>query len=380
MTTIDWTLIARLVADGVSMGRGDRVSVFVTDVAVMDGVAAFVEEGWRRGAVVQVMATDEKFDASALRWADPRVLSAPLPLEAAAMEWSDVHVSFRAMTSPVVKAEPARIAALRRGRGGVSTMRWQSTRWALVRVPTHEWAVAMGLDAAGVLREWARSFDADWADAARRMQALCDTLKGARTAVIEDDWGRLELGLEGRTWIPFAGSANWPDGEIATAPVEHEVSGHIRFPGAFSFGGVLIRDLEFDFEGGTIVAESAAEGLGFVRELLDGDEGARRVGELGIGTSAALTTMTGDLLIDEKILGTVHIAPGRAYPQCGGVNSSSLHWDIVKDLRGTGGAPRGSFRVDDEWLLRDGAVQPALRAAAVGSSSPAVVERRPDQQ
>lgn len=362
---VDWGLIGRLVADGVQMAAGDKVSVFVTDPSVTDAVTAFVEEGWRRGAVVQVVSTDERFDAAALRWADPDVLARPMPLEAAAMEWSDVHVSFRAMTDPVVDADPARIAALRRGRGLVSTMRWQGTRWALVRVPTDQWSRAMGLDAAAVLEEWAASFDADWGEARGRMQALCDRLAGARTAVIEDGWGTVELGLEGRVWVPFSGNANWPDGEIATAPVETAVSGRIRFPGALSFGGVMIRDLELDLEGGLIVAERAAEGLGFVRRLLDGDAGARRIGELGVGTNAALSTMTGDLLIDEKILGTVHIAPGRAYPECGGTNESSLHWDVVKDLRGTGGLPRGSFRVDDEWLIRDGVVQDVLRDAAV---------------
>lgn len=367
MTAVDWGAITRLVAEGVSIAKGDRVSVFITDVTAMDAVASFVDESWRRGAVVQVVATDERFDASALRWAPPDVLSAPPPLEAAAMEWSDVHVSFRAMTTPVVDADPGRIAALRRGRGVVSTMRWQGTRWALVRVPTPEWAAAMSLDPDGLLREWVRSFDADWPDAARRMQALCDGLRSSQTAIVEDDWGTLELGLENRTWIPFAGNANWPDGEIATAPLEHRVSGRIRFPGAFSFGGVIVRDLDLEFQDGLVVAENAAEGLAFVRELLDSDEGARRVGELGIGTNAALTTMTGDLLIDEKILGTVHIALGRAYPECGGANRSALHWDIVKDLRGTGDAPRGSLRIDDEWFVRDGAVQPVLRAAAVGS-------------
>ena len=366
MSAVDWSMIGRLVADGVSMAKGDRVSVFVTDPSATEAVAAFVEEGWRRGAVVQVLATDERFDASALRWADEAVLRAPMPLEAAAMEWSDVHVSFRAMTHPVVDADTARIAVLRRGRGLVSTMRWQGTRWALVRVPTRGWADAMGLDADTMLREWAASFDADWADAARRMQVLCDRFAGARTAVVEDEWGVLELGLADRVWIPFAGNANWPDGEVATAPVETEVNGRIRFPGALSFGGVLIRDLELDFEDGLIVAERATEGLAFVSALLDTDDGARRVGELGIGTNAALTTMTGDLLIDEKVLGTMHIAPGRAYPECGGVNASSLHWDIVKDLRGTGGAPLGSMRIDDEWLIRNGVVQPVLREAAVG--------------
>lgn len=372
MTAVDWAAISRLVADGVAVGRGDKVSVFLTDASAMEAVSAFVEEGWRRGAVVQVVATDERFDAAALRHADSEVLATPMPLEAQAMEWSDVHVSFRAMTSPVMAADPERIALLRRGRGIVSTMRWQGTRWAIVRVPTPQWAEAMGLDGEALLAEWAASFDADWTEAGGRMRALCDALGGARTAVIEDEWGVLELGLRDRVWVPFSGNANWPDGEIATAPVETEVSGRIRFPGAFSFGGVMIRDLELDFEAGLIVAERASEGVGFVRDLLGADPGARRVGELGVGTNAALSTMTGDLLIDEKILGTVHIALGRAYPECGGVNASSLHWDIVKDLRGVRGAAAGSMRVDGEWLIRDGVVQPILSEASVGrlSSSP----------
>lgn len=364
--TTDWETIVRLVADGVALSPADRVSVFVTDVAAMDAAAAFVDEAWRRGAVAQVVATDERFDASALRWAPADVLAAAPPLEALAMQWSNVHVSFRAMTSPVVEADPTRIAALRRGRGLVSTMRWQGTRWALVRVPTPAWSAAMGLDGDAVMREWAASFDADWPAAARRMQALCDRLDTARSVVIEDGWGALELPVAGRTWVPFAGSANWPDGEIATAPHEGGVSGRIRFPGTLSFGGVLVRDLELELDRGLVVAERAAEGLAFVRELLAADPGARRVGELGFGTNAALTTLTGDLLIDEKILGTVHVALGRAYPQCGGVNASSLHWDIVKDLRGSDGLP-GSLRADDEWLVRDGVVQPALDAAIVGT-------------
>jgi aminopeptidase len=365
MQQVNWDEIVRLVADGVAMSKGDRVSVFVTDVSAMDAASAFVEEGWRRGAAVQVVATDERFDASALRWAPIDALREAPALEAAAMEWSDVHVSFRAMTNPMVDADPERIAALRHGRGVVSTMRWKGTRWALVRVPTPAWAAAMSLDPDELMSEWAASFNANWPDAASRMQGLCDRLGSSRTAVIEDDWGSLEIGLEGRTWIPFAGNANWPDGEIATAPVEYDISGRIRFPGAFSFGGVLVKDLEFYFEEGVIVREAAAEGLAFVRRLLDGDEGARRIGEFGIGTNSALKQMTGDLLIDEKILGTAHIAPGRAYPECGGVNASALHWDIVKDLRGTGGLPVGSLKIDDEWFIRDGVVQPVLNEIAV---------------
>lgn len=365
MTTPDWSRVATLVADGVAVTAGDKVSVFVTHSSAMEAVVAFADEAWRRGAVVQVVATDERLDAGALASATPEVLSTPLPIEVAAMEWSTVHVSFRAMASPVLEADPTRLAALRRGRGVVSSMRWEGTRWALVRVPTPQWGEAMGLDHDTLLTEWIASFDTDWGDSRRLMQTLCDDLAGARTVVIEDEWTHLELDVTGRIWVPFSGNANWPDGEIATAPVETAVSGRIRFPGRFSFGGVLIEDLELHLEDGLIVREEAATGREFVSELLDTDDGSRRIGELGIGTNPALQTMTGDLLIDEKILGTVHMAAGRAYPECGGVNRSSVHWDIVKDLRGRAGAAPGSLRVDDLWLIRDGVVQPALAAAAV---------------
>lgn len=354
--------IAALVADGVSVANGDRVSVFVTDVSAMDAAAAFVEECWRRGALPQVLATDERFDAAALRWADPRTLAQAPPLEAEAMRWSDVHVSFRAMVHPEVVASPERIAALRHGRGIVSTMRWEGTRWALVRVPTPAWADAVGLDGPDLIREWQASFDTDWADGERRMSALCQGLAAARTVVIDSAGAELELAVAGRVWVPFSGSANWPDGEIATAPLEDQVQGVIRFPGSFWFAGVHVCDLELEFADGLVVRESAREGLDFVRAMLDTDEGSRRVGELGIGTNAALRSMTGDLLIDEKILGTVHIALGRAYPQCGGTNRSAVHWDIVSDLRGG-----GSLRVDDEYLIREGVVLDALRGASVGS-------------
>ncbi len=364
---IDWRAIALMVADGLRIASGDRVSVFVTDTAVMDAARAFVDVCWQRGAVPQVLATDEKFDDSALRFASWEVLAQAPPLEVAAMEWSDVHVSFRAMTRPAAGSSPERIAALRHARGIVSTMRWQRTRWAIVRVPTAEWAVATGVDPDRLFTEWRESFQADWADGAVRMGHLCRRLDECSTVVIDDGWGTLELPTAGRTWVPFSGTANWPDGEIATAPLEDEVRGRICFPGRFAFAGTWIRDLELEFEDGAVVRESAAEGIELVSRLLDTDEGARRVGELGIGTNAALRTMTGDLLIDEKILGTVHIALGRAYPECGGVNQSALHWDIVKDLRIKGRS--GSVRADAMWLVHDGSVEEPLRSAAVAGGS-----------
>jgi aminopeptidase len=103
------------------------------------------------------------------------------------------------------------------------------------------------------------------------------------------------------------------------------------------------------FEDGKVVDASAEQGEEFLIEMLDTDEGARRLGELGIGTNFGISTATKEILLDEKIGGTVHMAIGMAYPESGGTNSSAVHWDMVCDLR-----RGGSISVDGEELQRDG--------------------------
>lgn len=357
--------IVELIADGVGLRAGDKVSVFMTDSSVIDLTRDFVELCYRRGACPQVLLTDEHFDQAGLRYAGAEKLAQPPPLEAAAMAWCDVHVSFRAMVPPPSDApDPVRAAALRTGRGVISTMRWQGTRWALVRVPTPEWAARFGLDFKAWQDEWEAAFEADWPAAGRRMQALCEILDGGHEVVLRSRDTDLRMGIAGRRWVPFAGQANWPDGEIATAPLETTAQGHIVFPGELVFGVTVVRDLALTFEQGRVVALSAGQGQAFVEQLLDDDAGARLIGEFGVGTNARLQTVTHDLLIDEKILGTAHIALGRAYPECGGVNQSAIHWDIVKDLR----QPGGYLSVDGTVLIEDGVVTPLLADAAVGNA------------
>jgi len=111
-----------------------------------------------------------------------------------------------------------------------------------------------------------------------------------------------------------------------------------------------VAGVRFRFEGGKVVDASASQGEAFLLETLDTDEGARRLGELGIGTNYGITTGTKEILLDEKIGGTVHMAIGASYPESGGVNESAVHWDFVCDLR-TG----GSISVDGVEIQRDGA-------------------------
>ncbi|HBX81926.1 MAG TPA: hypothetical protein DEH05_12610, partial [Propionibacteriaceae bacterium] len=168
--------LAELVADGVSVTQGSRVSIFTNDAAVLPAAAAFVEEVYRRGGLAQIVHADEQFDASAVRWGSESMLRQPPPIEEAAMRWSDVHVSFRGLLPPTEALSGARVAALREGRGRIATLRWEGTRWAIVRVPTAQWAEFAGVDAQTLMDEWSASFAEDWPAAESRLMPWCAEL------------------------------------------------------------------------------------------------------------------------------------------------------------------------------------------------------------
>jgi aminopeptidase len=355
-----WARLATQLVRGTQVTAGSTVGIFVTDVVAMPAVEAFVAECYRVGAAPQVLATDERFDRLAVQFASDDILREPPALELESMRWADVHVSFRAMIAPGDAAvDAARLALQRKAKGAVSAARWHNTRWALVRVPTLEWADLIQKPFATLLDEFFAGCLADWSSLRARWDALCRELDAVDSVRIVSDDTDLTLRTTGRRWVSFAGEANLPDGEIATAPIDDDVNGFITFPGTQWFAGVTVSDLRLEFTAGRVTRSSATEGQGFVEHLLETDAGARTVGEVGIGTNALVQTTTGDLLIDEKILGTVHIALGRAYPQCGGINESALHWDIVKDLR----APSGYLYAGDRQLIAAGRPVGSLHAA-----------------
>jgi aminopeptidase len=127
-----------------------------------------------------------------------------------------------------------------------------------------------------------------------------------------------------------------PSGEVFTGPHERSANGSIRFTVPTSPAGVDVEDVRLVLVDGEVVEASAARGEDYLRAALATDDGARFLGELGIGTNPGIDRPTGSVLLDEKMAGTVHVALGRSYPETGGTNKSALHWDLICDLRGEG--------------------------------------------
>jgi len=161
----------------------------------------------------------------------------------------------------------------------------------------------------------------------------------------------LRLCIEGRPFINGDGRRNFPDGELFTSPIEESVTGRIAFTLPATYGGRIVEGVRLRFEQGQVVEATADQGQSLLDSMLTIDEGAKRVGEFAFGTNRHITRGTKNILFDEKLGGSVHLALGRSYPQAGGVNISAIHWDLVCDLR-----QGGEVWVDDTLMMQDGEV------------------------
>jgi aminopeptidase len=188
-----------------------------------------------------------------------------------------------------------------------------------------------------------------WERASAETTRLAEWIQGREEVHVTAPGTDIRLGIAGRTFIPCVGDRNMPDGEFFTGPVEDSIEGEVTFHLPAVIGGREVAGVRLRFESGKVVDASAERGEKYLIELLDTDDGARRLGEVGIGTNYGIDRGTREVLLDEKIGGTVHMAVGRSYPESGGENESAVHTDLVCDLR-----QGGRIEVDGELLQEDG--------------------------
>jgi aminopeptidase len=180
-------------------------------------------------------------------------------------------------------------------------------------------------------------------------QQIVDWLAGKERVHVIAPETELHMSIAGRTFINSDGKHNMPSGEVFTGPVEHSVNGQVTFSYPAIVAGREVSGIRLRFEQGRVVEASADKNEEYLLQTLDTDEGSRYVGEFAIGTNKGITRFTRQILFDEKINGSFHMALGRGYPETGSVNQSAIHWDMICDMRAG-----GEIWVDDELLYRDG--------------------------
>jgi aminopeptidase len=326
-------------------------------------IAAAYREALAAGAHVYTSVGVDGLQETFLKQATDEQLRFVSPVSAFEVEKLDAqlgiwaHYNTRALTGVDPKRQAARREATRElsrrflERAGAGELKWVGTQY-----PTQ----ADAQDAEMSLAEYedfvfgAGLLDhpdpvASWKKVREEQDRIVALLERKDELRLSGPMIDLTVRAGGRRWINAAGEHNFPDGEVFTGPAETATAGRVTFSFPAIYGGREVDGITLIFKEGRVVEASAKKGEDLLRAMLDLDAGARVLGEFAFGTNYGITRFTRNILFDEKIGGTVHMALGAAYPETGGTNQSGLHWDMICDLR-----TDSEVSADGEVIYRNG--------------------------
>ncbi|MGI8825443.1 MAG: aminopeptidase [Chloroflexota bacterium] len=310
-------------------------------------VVACTEEILRAGANPSVLFNSEENQEAFLREANDEQLRFLDPMGRVGIEQADALINIRATgnSRTLSSVDPARIALREKAREPLIETYMSrfidDYRLTITEFPTNGSAQDAGMS----LRQYedfvygaALLNEPDpvtaWADLGRRLNHLVEWLKDKSEVHITGEGTDLRVGVGGRTWVADDGHLNFPGGEVFTGPREDGVEGTVTFNTPGYYQGNEVSGVRLRYEAGKVVDATATANEAFLHRMLEMDDGARRLGEFAFGANPNIQKFTRNVLFDEKIGGTLHMALGRSIPQTRGENMSALHWDMVYDLRG----------------------------------------------
>jgi aminopeptidase len=341
---------------------GDRV-VIRGGVAAEPLLRAIYRETIRAGGFPVLWPSFPEWAGDLLTEGNDDQLRWVSPIETYSVAAADVLIRVEAETNgrlpSTVKPEQQRIVQEGRrpvGQTMVGRAARGELRWSLTMFPTPAYAqdadMATSEFADLLMRMCFLDRDdpvAEWTKLHDQQQRLIDWLASRSEIHITGPDTDLRMSVAGRSWINSDGKRNFPSGEVFSAPIEDSAEGYVRFSFPVVNMGREIADIRLRFSGGKVVEASAGKNEEALIAALDTDAGSRYLGEIAFGTNFGLTRFTKRILLDEKIGGTVHMALGNGYPDCGSTNESAIHWDLISDIR-----QGGRVTVDGEDFLVNG--------------------------
>lgn len=343
---------------------GDILAIQSTPLAA-PLVEAVYRETLRVGAIPVPQIELEGLNEILLREGNDSQLMTPTPTAQIMAEKANARLSIYSSSNPKSLSNiPVEQGAKRRqamqGLSKITRQREQAGefRWCLTLYPTEGYAQEANMS----LREF-EQFIADvcflndedpiasWKNLAAQQQHFVDWLVGKKNVHVMGEGTDLKLSIADRIFINSDGKRNFPSGEFFTGPIENSAEGVVQFDIPASYDGRAVEGVRLVFKEGKVIEASARQGNDYLQQMLNLDPGARYLGEFAFGTNKGVTRGTKQILFDEKMGGTIHMALGQSYPETGGVNHSALHWDMICDLR-----TNGEVWIDNTLFLKDGKI------------------------
>lgn len=364
MTDVRLTRLANLLVNySTGVKKGDWVGI-LGDVSAMPALREVYTAVLKAGGNPSLLIDDEYTKRQFLREASDEQMAWLDPMQTLYYEKADVYIRIGGVgnTRSMSGIPSTKIRQLNSNRSS-----WLSTRLNRAAEGSFRWVGAWypnegsAQEANMSLEEYAdfvygatfcdkEDPVAEWTRVGAEQEGKVNYLKGKDKVVLKGPNIDLSLSIKDRDFVNCKGLRNMPDGEIFTGPVEESVNGWVRYSYPAIVSGRAVSGIELRFENGKVVSASAKENDDLLQAQINSDAGARYLGEFAIGTNFGINTFTSNILFDEKIGGTVHMALGMGYPETGSKNRSSIHWDMICDMR-----TDSEIHVDGELFYKNGA-------------------------
>ncbi|WFO75237.1 aminopeptidase [Desulfurococcaceae archaeon MEX13E-LK6-19] len=296
---------------------------------------------------LMVNLRDEVLDEIFYKYARDNVLTHVSDIEKSIMEKVNVFISILSPshTKHLSSIDPKRISVRSRSRLELNKIFLERSarkelKWVVAPYPTKALAQEAGMSLLEYEDFVYRATMVDnidpvkaWKEKASWQQKIADFLNKVSELKFSGPGINLYMRVDGRKWINDDGKNNMPGGEVFSAPIEDSVEGWVEFDYPAIWRGVEVEGVKLVFKKGTVVEAKARRGENFLKKMLETDDGAKRLGEIAFGLNYNIDIFTKEILFDEKIGGTIHMALGSAYPETGGKNISSIHWDMIKNMK-----------------------------------------------
>jgi aminopeptidase len=334
-----------LVNYSLDLKKGDRLYVQTTTLAE-PLVRELYRETLKAGAIMEVDFAFREKNRIFMTEAEAHQLQYISPLFKAAMEEFEAYLFIRAPFNlhedkniDKSKSRIRQLATADLSRRYTERTGTRALKRSLCQYPTDAAAQEAGMS----LEEYSQFVynacklyepdpQAAWLEVRKNQQHIVDFLNKCRNIHYKSPHMDLKFSCEGRIWMNSDGQTNMPSGEVYTSPVENSVNGRVHFTMTSLYGGNEVEGVTLWVKDGYIERWDARRNKEFL-DMIFQVQGARRFGEAAIGTNYGITKITKNILFDEKIGGTVHLAVGNSYPQTGGKNESPVHWDMITDMR-----------------------------------------------
>ena len=314
--------------------KGDKLLIQISGFEPLDLGAELVRVATKKGAFVFCDFRHDTVHRAFLKTADEDQIKAQKKYALYQMKDMDCFIGIRAAANIAelsdVPSEKSMLYAKHYGIPVHMKVRVPNTRWVVLRYPNNAMAQSAKMPLSAFADFYYDVCTMDYLKMSRATNPLVRLMDKTDRVEIKAPGTDLRFSIKGLKSVKCDGKLNIPDGECFTAPVRDSVEGTVRFNAGSLLEGVMYNDIDLEFKKGKVVKATSGPNTMKMNAVLDRDGGSRHVGEFALGFNPFITTPMHDILFDEKIAGSFHMALGNAYDECNNGNKSSLHWDLVQ--------------------------------------------------